>query len=280
MFRWSGLLGIAMIILGEISMIFNIGIPVSTFQLVWFGYILLIDALVYKLRKHSLLHNDKLQFLFIMILSAGMWWVFELINLYLGNWSYVLGGKSLNIFEPANAIRVTIAFSTILPAFFETYELFKSLHLFSHAHLKKKHKISKRFLFALISFGVFSVLAPIIWPDIFFPLIWFAFFFLLDPINYLHGVPSILQHLEDKKMQTPVLLMLSTITLGFLWEFWNYWSNFKWVYHVPHVGFVKVFEMPVIGYLGYLPFGLSLYSMYYFVYSLFGHKGHLLEHKF
>ena len=280
MFRWYGLLGTFMIALGEVSLIFNLHIPISTFQLIWFGYILLIDALVYKLRKHSLLHNDRLQFLFLMILSAGVWWIFELANVYLGNWSYVFGGKTLNIFEPAAALRFTIAFSTILPAFFETYELFKSLHLFSHTHLQKKHKITKMFLFMMVGFGVFSLLAPIIMPDVFFPLIWFSFFFLLDPINYLHGVPSIIKHLEDKDMQTPVLLMLTTVTLGFLWEFWNYWSNLKWIYHVPRVGFLKVFEMPVLGYLGYLPFGLSLYSMYYFVYSLFKHKGHLLEHKF
>jgi hypothetical protein len=117
-------------------------------------------------------------------------------------------------------------------------------------------------------------------PTIFYPLIWMSFFFILDPINYLHGQPSIIGHLRDKKLQIPVLLMLTGITLGFLWEFWNYWSTIKWTYNIPYLSFFKIFEMPALGYLGYLPFALSLYAIYYFVYSLFKHKGHILEQKF
>ncbi|MFH0868901.1 MAG: hypothetical protein V1839_01600 [archaeon] len=281
MFRWYGLLGALMIAFAEINFILKID-PFATwyFPIVWFGYILIIDSLVYKLRKNSLIHNNRKQFVFLMILSAGIWWAYELFNICMGNWNYAYAGASSNLFSTVPVIYGTLAFSTVIPAFFETYELFKSLHLFSHAHLKKKHNITKGFLFGMVGFGIFCLVAPILAPKIFYPLIWLSFFFILDPINYLHKQPSVIKHLKDKKMQVPVTLMLTGITLGFLWEFWNYWATIKWTYNTPYVGFLKIFEMPVIGYLGYLPFALSLYAMYYFVYSLFYHKIHILKDKF
>jgi len=279
MFRWYGLLGALMIVFAELNFILKIE-PFAHwyFPIIWFGYIFLIDALVYKLKKNSLLHNHQKQFLFLLLLSAAIWWTYEAINFFAGNWSYSQFGTLLQL-SSFSAVKRTIEFSTVLPAFFETYSLFKSLNLFSHVRLKKKHKITKPFLFALIGFGVFCLVAPIVMPTIFYPLIWMSFFFILDPINYLHGQPSIIRHLRDKKLQIPVLLMLTGITLGFLWEFWNYWSTIKWTYNIPYLGFFKIFEMPALGYLGYLPFALSLYAIYYFVYSLFKHKGHILEQK-
>jgi len=279
MFRWYGLLGALMIAFAELNFIFKIE-PFASwyFPIIWFGYIFLIDSLVYKLRKHSLMHNDRMQFIFLMILSAAIWWIYEMLNIYARNWDY---SGSFGILLPAFVIiKRTIAFSTVLPAFFETFELFKTLNLFSHAHLKRKHEITKLFLFVMVGFGVFSLAAQLIAPKIFYPLIWFAFFFILDPINYLHKQPSIIRHLEDKLLQIPAIILLSGITLGVLWEFWNYWAMVKWTYVIPYVGFLKIFEMPILGYLGYFPFALSLYAMYYFVYSLFKHKGHLLQHKF
>lgn len=281
MFRWYGLLGALMIIFAEINFIFKIE-PFAKwyFPIIWFGYIFLIDALVFKLRKHSLLHNDKAQFIFLLLLSAVIWWIYELVNILISNWGYYNYGTPHLGFSIHGFIIGTLSFSTVLPAFFETFELFKSLHLFSHAHLKKKHNITKRFLFGMIGFGIFCLITPIIMPKIFYPFIWLSFFFILDPINYLHKQPSIIGHLKDKKMQIPLLLMLSGITLGFLWEFWNYWAVMKWTYDIPFLGFLKIFEMPVLGYLGYLPFALSLYAIYYFVASLFRHKKYILEHKF
>ena len=281
MFKWYGLLGALMIVLAEVNFIFKLE-PFASwyFPIIWFGCIFVIDSLIYKLRKHSLMHNDRQQFIFLMALSAIIWWIYELLNAQTGNWNYwsngaPVAGMTLFIFA-----KRTLEFSTVLPAFFETFELFKTLNLFSHAQLKKVHKITKLFLFAMVGFGIFSLAAQLIAPKIFYPLIWLAFFFILDPINYLHKQPSIIKHLEDRRLHVPAITLLSGIVLGILWEFWNYWAVIKWTYNIPYLGFLKVFEMPILGYLGYLPFALSLYAMYYFVYSLFKHKGHLLQHKF
>jgi hypothetical protein len=124
--------------------------------------------------------------------------------------------------------------------------------------------------------GVVCFIAPLILPRYTFPLVWLGFFLLLDPINYLHKQPSIIQHIKDRNLTIPLSLLLAGIILGFLWEFWNYWAIPKWTYDIPFLGFFKIFEMPLLGYVGYFPFSFELYSMYWFVRSLFIHKEHLL----
>ena len=88
--------------------------------------------------------------------------------------------------------------------------------------------------------------------------------------------PSVIGHLKDKNISTPLSLLLAGIILGFLWEFWNYWAVIKWKYDIPFVGFFKIFEMPVLGYLGYFPFALELYAMYWFFRSLFTYRNEAL----
>ena len=277
MFKWYGVLGILLIILVEINFFFKVE-PFASwyFPIVWFGYILVIDAINYKLSHSSLINNRKYQFLGLVIISALFWWVFEFANLSISNWNYqglerivAAGATTKNFFG-------TIAFATVLPAFFETVELIRNIHLFDKIKLKKKYKITKRFLHVMMGIGVLCFISPIILPRFTFPLVWLTFFFILDPINYLHKQPSIIGHLKDRKLVIPLSLLLAGIVMGFLWEFWNYWAIPKWTYDIPFVGFFKIFEMPILGYLGYFPFAFELYAMYWFVRSLFVKKEKLL----
>lgn len=274
MFKWYGFLGIIIIIFIEINFILKIQ-PFANwyFPIVWIGYILVMDALVYKLRKRSLISNRLPQFLGMLIISALFWWIFEFINIPLNNWTYQ-GTEGLGLLKD---IFGTISFATVLPAFFETVEVIRSIHLFDNKKLKKKHKISKTTLHIMILLGITCFLLPIVLPKFAFPLVWASFFLILDPINYLHKQPSIIKHLKDRKLVIPLSLLLAGIILGFFWEFWNYWAIPKWTYEIPYVSFLKIFEMPILGYLGYFPFAFELYAMYWFVRSLFVHKEHLLE---
>ncbi len=251
------------------------------FPIVWFGYILVVDAIVYKLRKNSLISNRFSQFLGMVIISMLFWWIFEFINLGIQNWSYSgLEGFSSAVGSGGSStlknLFGTLSFATVLPAFFETVELIRSIHLFDHKKLKRKYKITKKVLHILIGMGILFFIAPLLLPKFAFPLVWLALFFILDPINYLHKQPSIIGHLKDKKLVVPLSLLLAGIICGFLWEFWNYWAMPKWTYDVPFVGFFKIFEMPILGYLGYFPFAFELYAMYWFIRSLFVHKEYLL----
>jgi len=257
-----------MIILIEINFLLKIE-PFATwyFPIVWFGYILLIDALNYKLRGNSYMVNKPKQFAFLVFLSALVWWMFEAINMALGNWRYVGTSGFSSSFE--KLLFGTISFSTVIPAVFETSELLKSLHLFDRIKLKKSHDISKDLVYLMIFTGIICLVMSIIIPLLFFPLIWLAFFLILDPFNYLHKKPSIIGHFKDRRLVIPLSIFIGATICGLLWEFWNYWAVIKWTYHIPFVDFFKIFEMPALGYFGYGPFGWELYSMYYFVAGLF-----------
>ncbi len=279
MFRKYGFIGIILILLVELNFFLKLQ-PFADwyFPLIWLGYILTVDALIYKLRGNSLISNRFPQFLGMIIISALFWWIFEFMNIPVQNWNYSgLEGIAQSGGNAAKNLFGMLSFATVLPAFFETVELIRSVHLFDKAKLKKKHKITKHFLYAMFTFGIIGFLAPLFIPAFTFPLVWLSFFFLLDPINYLHRQPSIVGHLKDRKLTVPFSLLLAGIVMGFLWEFWNYWAIPKWTYNVPFVGFFKLFEMPILGYLGYFPFAFELYAMYWFVRSLFVHKEHLLE---
>ncbi len=266
MFRKYGLLGIVMILFVEINFLLKIQ-PFANwyFPIVWFGYIFVLDALIYKVQKTSLISNKPWLFLGLLIASAVFWWLFELLNLVAGNWSYGVKG----IDGLGHVLKKTLAFSTVLPAFFETVEWIRVHHLFNNIKLHKHHHISKTFIHTMLFFGILSFILPLFLPTFFYPLLWVAFFLLLDPINYLHHQPSIIGHLKDGKLAVPLTLLLAGIICGFLWEFWNYWAIGKWTYDIPFLGFFKIFEMPILGYLGYFPFAFELYAMFFFIRSLF-----------
>ena len=272
-FKVYGIIGIILIVLVEINFFLKVQpFALWYFPIIWFAYILMIDSLVFKIKGSSLVSNRFKTFLGIVIISAFFWYIFELTNISVENWSYT-GTESLGFLKSFFGI---VSFATVLPALFETVELIHAIHLFDKVKLHKKHKIAKSFLYTMMALGIVSFILPIFLPKFTFPLVWLSFFFILDPINYMSKQPSIIGHLKDRKLAIPFSLLLAGIILGFLWEFWNYHAVIKWTYNIPFVGFFKIFEMPILGYLGYFPFAFELYSMYFFVRSLFVKKENFL----
>jgi len=266
MFRYYGILGIIMILFSELNFYFKIE-PFASwyFPIIWFGYIFLIDSIIYKLRGNSLIMNRKNHFFTILILSALIWWLFEFLNFRTQNWNYA------GVLPEAWTIRKlygTISFSTVLPAVIETFELIKTFKLFNKIRLIKHHRITHNFLYLMTYSGFFMLMLSVLFPNYFYPFVWISFYFILDPINYLHKQPSIVGYWKNGNIKTPLILFVSGTLCGILWEFWNYYAVTKWYYNIPFVGFFKIFEMPILGYLGYGPFAFELFAMYYFIKSL------------
>jgi hypothetical protein len=276
MYKLYGPIGALLILLVQINFIFKVQ-PFANwyFPIIWYGYILVIDALVYKVKGHSLISNRFSIFLGLVLLSTVCWWLFELINMSTQNWTYPPIDSTES--EISMVLHPYLSFSTVLPALFETTALIRSLHLFDKIKLKHGYSISKKLLYAMICLGLVCFFMPLLFPKIAFPLVWLCFYLILDPINYMNKQPSIIKHLKDRKLNLVLSLLFAGIILGVLWEFWNYWAVRKWVYDVPYMGFLKVFEMPILGYLGYFPFALELYAMYWFVRSLFTKAEKLLD---
>jgi hypothetical protein len=98
-------------------------IPTWYYHLAWWSYIVGIDALNRRLGGRSLLRDRPRHFLWLAGVSVLWWTAFEVVNLRLGNWYYVM--------SPAvRAVRWTggvLAFASVLPGVLETLELLENL---------------------------------------------------------------------------------------------------------------------------------------------------------
>ena len=239
--------------------------------IIWTGYILFVDALVYRIQGRSLLVNDRFEFCAVAVISIASWWLFEYYNApRFWNSTLELWWHYHNL-EPNLWIRrlgYDWAFATITPALLETAELFGAT-IFKRKTNGARVNLSKSTLWFAVIVGVVGVVAPIIFPNEWFaPAVWLSFIFLLDPLNALRGWPSISGDLARGDWRRLLSLLAGGLLGGFLWEFWNYWALSKWTYTVPYFGNVKIFEMPVLGFLGFPPFAIECWAMYIFVRSL------------
>jgi len=239
--------------------------------IIWTGYILFVDGLVYKIQGRSLLVNDRFEFFAVVIISIASWWLFEFYNApRFWNSNLELWWHYHNV-EPNLWVRrlgYDWAFATITPALLETAELF-GVTIFRGKTNGARISLSTSVLWLAVIVGVVGVVVPIIYPNEWFaPVVWLSFIFLLDPLNALRGWPSIAGDFARGDRRRLFSLLAAGLLCGFLWEFWNYWALSKWTYTVPYFGSVKIFEMPVFGFLGFPPFAIECWAMYIFVRSL------------
>ncbi len=230
----------------------------------WWSYIFFLDWLNLRLKGTSRLYSDPKGFLRLSLASIFLWLVFEWFNLFLKNWAYLQVPSSLWV----RWLGYTLAFATVLPGIFETYDLLE--HLWKRPlRIRPLSTPLRWFPFFAIS-GLLCALLPLAYPHYFFPLVWAWGFLLLEPFNYiLIPSASLLKDLEEGTARRPALLLLSGLICGFFWECWNYWAGTKWIYTLPWAWLMKIklFEMPLAGYLGFPPFALECWSMWIFLHK-------------
>jgi len=256
-YGWAGLIGL---IAAEWLMLYGVQ-PVATYftPIAWTCCILLADAAVLAIRGRSRLHDDCRQFAWVALLSVPLWLIFEAYNLRLQNWTYT----GVPTAWPLALLGYGWSFATITPGIFETADLIESFGWFRPATPVRFSKAAQR---RLIILGAICLLLPLITPQaiaarLFF-LVWVGFVFLLDPINYRLGLPSIIGDFASGRRSRFYCLLASGFVCGWLWEFWNYWAAANWHYIFPMFQHWKVFEMPIPGYLGFLPFAVECFVMY------------------
>ncbi|HYW73120.1 MAG TPA: hypothetical protein VE961_18985 [Pyrinomonadaceae bacterium] len=236
--------------------------------IVWTGYILFVDAILFSLQGRSLIATDRLELLLIAIVSIGGWWLFEFYNAPRFWKSDLELWWHYHNLEPNLMLRragYDWAFATIFPLLFLTAEFFR-LTIFRRAPAVRRIKFSGTVRLVMVAIGAAGAIVPLIFPSTWSaPVIWLAFAFLLDPINARRGYPSITGDLARGDWTRLAALLLGGLVCGFLWEFFNYWAISKWTYTVPYFGDVKIFEMPVLGFLGFPPFAVECWCIYIFV---------------
>jgi hypothetical protein len=263
MLKWYGYLGILLIAFAELNFYFVIE-PFATWYIpiVWAGYILLIDSIVYRIKGSSLIASYTREFVLMCVLSIPFWLIFEAYNLFTNSWIYINYVWYVHIVD----------FATIMPAVLETFTLISVIGLFKGLDsTRPARKAAARGRYSIIVklmvlLGAFVVVLPFLAPQIGYPFMWIGLLLFFDPLNYLTGKPSVTQKVASGKKSVLYSLFLSGLIMGFFWEFWNYQALPKWIYNLPYVIFynIKIFEMPLFGYLGYLPFAVEVYLFYAF----------------
>jgi len=227
-------------------------IPTWYYHLAWWSYIVAADDLNRRRSGRSLLRDRPRRFLWLAGVSVLWWTLFEAMNLRLGNWYYVMD-------PPARATRWAggiLAFATVLPGIVETLELVENLGVLRRIRIAPVRwtRVKEG---ACLALGGACFALPLLWPDLFFPLTWGSFVFLLEPWNRRHARRSFLRDLEAGEAGPFCRTLAAGLLCGVLWETWNYWARSKWIYTVPVFEEMKLFEMPLLGFLGFPPFAVE-----------------------
>jgi hypothetical protein len=242
-----------------------------TYPFAWYGLILFLDGLLSWRWNDGLILRRPREFAVLLFWSAILWFFFELWNLRLQNW-YFVGVPPEGLWPHLEAY---LDFATVLPGMFLVYRLL--------CHLKLPRRVTTQFVLkawtqkAFLVAGLLMLVLPLLFPDYFFPLVWGAFAFLLEPVCAKFGTRSLLIDGQKGEWTTFVRLLLAGIICGGYWELCNYWSLEKWIYTVPFFSEGKFFEMPYLGFLGFPPFCLQCFVMINALYLLRGGRHWDLE---
>jgi hypothetical protein len=199
------------------------------------------------------------KYILLFIISAPAWWLFEAFNLVTQNWHY--DGKQY-FSDLEYFLLASLSFSTVMPAVFGSAELTSTFKWIKNIKpgliIPDSNKVLSIFLFS----GILLLLLIFILPGCFFPFIWIAVYFIIEPINKKSGNPTLLRFTKIGDWRAVISLSIGVLICAIFWEMWNYYSYPKWIYTVPLVNFLHVFEMPLLGYIGYPPFALELFALY------------------
>jgi len=235
----------------------------------WLGFCLTVDAFVFIRRGTSLIKRSLKKYILLFIISAPVWWLFELFNSLTQNWFY--DGKQY-FTELQFFVLASISFSTVIPAVFETAELSRTFKWIQNLKTYKKLIPANKIIGLFFLLGTGTLMLEIIFPRIFYPFIWITVYFLIEPLNIKMKNRNLLQSTQKGDWRPVISLWIGCLICAFFWEMWNYYSYPRWYYYLPMVNFLHIFEMPVLGYIGYLPFSMELFAVYNFIAGTFGDK--------
>ncbi|MDE1860366.1 MAG: hypothetical protein KGH72_01480 [Candidatus Micrarchaeota archaeon] len=263
MLRWYGYLGIALLAFAQVNF-FAVIQPFATWYIpiVWTGFILFVDSLVYAIARRSLISAYPGEMLFMALLSIPVWSVFEVYNVFTMSWHYVNYVWYVHFVD----------FAVIVPSFMETLSLLKVLGIGRRFDVRKrlsakgsriKEGMYRNIIKLLVAFGALATVLPLLLPTAAYAFVWFGLFLLLDPLNYLIGRPSFVNMICAGRKSLFVQTVLAGLATGFFYEFWNYMAYPKWLYAIPVFSSgMRLFEMPLPGYLGYISFTAEAFLLF------------------
>jgi hypothetical protein len=224
----------------------------------WYPTLLILDAAVAaRTGRYYLLSRPRFA-ISLLGWSAVLWFFFELINFRVANWYYVF-------LPPQRGLRwfgTTISFMTVLPAIFLAERWLTARGAFD-ALRWPGFDVRPQLLRGIWLTGVAFAALSLIWPRLFFPLIWGALTLLLEPWNYSRDpARSLIGDLSAGRPGRLLRFVTGGLAIGFIWELYNIESRSKWIYTVPGFEDLKLFEMPLLGFGGFPIFALDCFVVY------------------
>lgn len=258
--------------------------PLDHFSFVplWWGFIFVLDGIVYKRNNGISLVSSKPNTLKLLaVVSSVCWFLFEYLNFFvLENWYYPNNQVFTNF---GNISWQLLSYSTVLPALFEWYSL---LRTFKGLDEKYKYGIKVSlgtfWQYLALIIGLVLMFLMGIYPFPLFWVLWISFIPVLVPAMNLSKYWNLFTPIsKNGDYSFVVLIALAAFFNGFIWEFWNFGSEWfhddaptnpnYWKYSIPYLDKYHIFsEMPLLGYLGYLCFGIVSWVQWLVVASLVG----------
>ncbi len=253
-----------------------------TFVPLWWGFILVLDGIVYKRNGGiSLISSKPNTMKLLAVTSAFSWFVFEYLNFFvIENWYYP-NNKVFSNF--GNISWQLISYTTVLPAVFEWYSLLKTFKKLNNYYKKGfVISLSPTFQWIVLIGGLGLLFLMGYFPFLLFWVLWVGLIpVLVGSMNigkFWNPFTPIAQKGDWSFM---ILIALSSLINGFLWEFWNFGSEWfhdyaptnpnYWKYSIPYLDVIHIFsEMPLLGYFGYLFFGIICWLMWLVVAYIIG----------
>ncbi|MBL0051540.1 MAG: small-conductance mechanosensitive channel [Bacteroidetes bacterium] len=238
-----------------------------TFVPLWWGFIFVLDGIVYRRNNGvSLISSKPVTMKIMAVASAFSWFVFEFQNFFVcDNWYYP---NNMVLSNFGNISWQLLSYTTVLPAIFEFYWLLKTFK-----HMRERYKFGPKIVlnstmqYAALIFGFVLLFLMGLYPFILFWVLWVSLIPALVPAMSLSKMWTPFAEISKSGDWSPVILIaLATLWNGFFWEFWNFGSEWfhdyaptnpnYWKYSVPYIDKYHIFsEMPILGYFGYLLFG-------------------------
>ncbi len=233
-------------------------VPTWFYVFAWYPTLVLLDTIAHRKDGRGMVLGDPRRVISLCAWSAVIWLVFEAANFRLDNWYYV--------FLPSNPFErwtgILLAFGTVVPAILLAERALDTVGV-GRRWRTRPFQIGSRDLRGSVLLGLLELALALMWPRLFFPLIWGTGALLAEPFVYRRRPDlSLFADISRGDWGRVGRLFVGGLGIGLLWESYNYWARGKWVYTVPWLENTKWFEMPPVGFIGFAFFALEAWAMY------------------
>ncbi len=232
-------------------------VQLHTFFPLWLGYILAVGELASARELQAGCARRPLSpvsSIGLFAVSALFWWLFEYLNRFVENWSYI----NVEQFSALSySVLATVSFSTVLPAVLVTRRLLGTFERLNTPLTGwRPVRVPRHSRILVFTLALVALIVLPIFPNELFPFVWAAPLALLAVLISACGGRTALDDALLGDWRPTVHWAIAALVCGWFWEMWNWQSLARWTYAVPYVGCCKIFEMPLIGFAGYIPFGV------------------------